>query len=56
MVCQLQDFLNEVVCLDPFKFVLKPDYGIEMALVTLVDDMHQDMDKGIATLLILLDL
>lgn len=53
---QLQEFLNDVDYLDSFQSGFRPVYGNEIALVILVDDLCQKMDKRSATLLILLDL
>lgn len=50
---QLQIFLDEVNCLDHFQSRFRPGYETESALVTLVDDMHQEVNS--ATLFILLN-
>lgn len=56
MVRQPQAFRDEVDCLDSFQSGFRPAYGIETAFAALGDDVHQEMGRGSATLLFLLDL
>lgn len=51
-----QSFLDETNHLDLFHSGFRPHYGTETPLVTLKVDLNWEMDKGNATLLILLDL
>lgn len=41
---QLLRLLNDVDCVDLFQFGFKPSYGTELALVSLADDIFQEMD------------
>lgn len=40
---------------NPFQSNLRPDYGIETALVTLCDDLCQEKDRGSVALMVILD-
>lgn len=42
------------IVLNPFNSGFRPGYGTETALADLVDDPRQDLDRGSATLLVLL--
>ncbi|XP_053138881.1 uncharacterized protein LOC128339283, partial [Hemicordylus capensis] len=53
---QLQAVLEETDYLDPFQTGFRADYGVETALVGLMDDLQLAMDRGSVTLLVLLDL
>ena len=53
---QLQALLEETDALDPFQSVFRPCYGMEMALVTLQDDLLREVNRGKMSLLVLLDL
>lgn len=44
---QLQAFLDKVDGLDPFQTRFRPDYGTEPTLVTLVDDLHREMEEEV---------
>ena len=53
---QLQGILDEMDYLDPFQFGFKPGYGMKLALVAVVDDLHQELEMWYVSLLVLLDL
>lgn len=46
-------FLDDTDCADPSQSGFSLGYSTETALVTLVDDMRLDLDRGSTTLLIL---
>lgn len=46
VVDQLQDFLDNLSALDPFKSGIRPSYGTEMALLGIVNSLHLSVDKG----------
>ena len=46
MTSQLQRFLGETDYLNPFQLGLRLGYGMETALVALVDDLHWEVDTG----------
>lgn len=50
----LQGFLNVADCLDVFLSGFRPGYQTKIDLVTLVDDLHQEISKGNTILLIVL--
>lgn len=56
MAGQHQRLLNAADCLDPFKSSFIPGYDIEITLVSLVNNMHQELDRGRVARLILLAL
>ena len=41
---QLQTFLEESLALDHFQSSFRPGHGVEMALVTLLDDLRKHLD------------
>lgn len=43
---QLQDFLGQAGCLNPFQSGLGFGYMAKVALDTLVDDLHHEMDMA----------
>lgn len=51
---QLQRFLDDADYLNPFQSGLRLAYGMETALVVLVDDLRRDLDRGSVPLLLLL--
>ncbi|XP_053104853.1 leucine-rich repeat-containing protein 39 isoform X1 [Hemicordylus capensis] len=53
---QLQTVLEEMDYLDPFQTGFRVGYGVETALVSLMDDLQLAIDRGCVTLLVLLDL
>lgn len=53
---ELQAFLEDTSALDLFQFSFQPCHGVEFVLVTLIDDLHRQLDWGGSTLLLLLDL
>ena len=48
--------MEETSAFDPFQSGFRPGHGVEMALVTLTDDLRRKLDLGGSALLILLDL
>lgn len=52
---QLQGVLGNVEYLDLFQSSLRLGFGMETALVILVDDLSRDLDRGSVSLLILFD-
>ena len=56
VVSQLQRFLEEVDYLDQFQSGFRFGCGTEIALVSLLDDLRQELDRGSVSLLVLLDL
>uniref|UniRef100_A0A803TSP9 Reverse transcriptase domain-containing protein n=1 Tax=Anolis carolinensis TaxID=28377 RepID=A0A803TSP9_ANOCA len=53
---QLQEFLDDTDFLDRSQSGFRPGHSTEMALVTLVDDLRRELDRGSVTLLVLLDI
>ena len=53
---QLQVLLDETNALDPFHLGFRPRHSMEMALVTLFDDLLREANKGKTSLLVLLDI
>lgn len=51
---QLQGFLDETDHLDPLQSCFRPGFEMENVLVTLLGDLGRDLDRGNASLLILL--
>lgn len=52
---QPQDFLDNSFALDPFQPGSRLGYGMETGMMALVDDLHLNVDKSQASLLLLLD-
>lgn len=55
VVFQLQGILDEMNDLDPLQSGFRQGFGTEMTLVALLNDHHQELDKGYMSLLVLLD-
>lgn len=53
---QLQVFQNETDCVDPFRYDFRAGYGMEMALITSVDDLCKEPGRGNVSMLVLLGL
>lgn len=55
-VLSIQNETDKPDYLDPSQSGFRPGYGTETALIILVDDLHQELDRGNMPLLVLLDL
>ena len=56
MTFQLQRFLDETEYLDPFQSGFMSGYWTETVLVTLLDGLLWELDRGYVSLMVLLDL
>lgn len=55
MAEHVQELLNDISVLDLFQFSFHPGHRIDMALVILRDDLHNQLGQGVSALLFLLD-